>query len=259
MSQCVICQHDTDHMACIKCQRRISERLAAIVEYTALAEGELIPGQGGDGRSTERGLGIRLDALDLVVGNDVLPILESWERMFREEWGYAAWGPTTLERGQGQADQAKAYLVGTVRFLRTHLDKISDHPAVDDFNAEVSTCWHQARNAANRQPRQAWRVTCPSDSNDSDGECGTWLRVTGQDFGGHITCRTCNTSWPTERLLRVVASSSEADLWVDTDVAVRHTGLPESTLRRWGKAGKIKRKGSLYEYKSLNDLVAGIA
>ena len=250
---CVICRTPSDHMACIRCHKRISDRLGDIVQYVALAEGELLPGQGGDGRGTERGLGIRLDALDLVAGFDVLPILESWERMYREEWGYAPWGPTTLQRGQGQANQAQAYLVGTVRFLRSHLDKICEHPAVDDFNAEINTCWHQARNAAGRQPRQAWRVTCPTDT--EDGECGTLLRVTGQDFGGDVICRTCNTSWPTERLLRVVASSTEADLWVDTDVAVRHTGVPESTLRRWGKDGKIKRKGSLYEYKSLNEVM----
>ena len=94
-------------------------------------------------------------------------------------------------------------------------------------------------------------MTCPADT--ADGECGSWLRVTGEDFGGSVTCRSCSTIWDTERLLWVVASSSEADLWVDSGAAVRHTGVPESTLRRWGREGRIKRKGSLYEYKSLSN------
>jgi hypothetical protein len=191
-----------------------------------------------------------------VAGNDVLPILESWERMYREEWGYAPWGPTTLGRGQGQADQATAYLTGTVAFLRGNLEKICGHPAVDDFAAEVTTCWHQARNAARQQPRQAWRVTCPADTDQ--GECGQMLRVTGQDFGQNITCRACGTSWPTERLLWVVASSKEADMWVDADAAARHTGVPETTLRRWGKQGRIKRKGRMYEYKSLTNVLRAV-
>jgi hypothetical protein len=250
---CVICDRPSEHVACIWCQRRTSERLGDIVTFVALAEDELLPGRGGDGRSTERGLGVRLDALDLVAGNDVLPILESWERLFREEWGFAAWGQTTLERGRGQVQQVPAYLTGTVSFLRSHLDRIFDHPAVDEFAVEVGTCWHQARKAASQEPRQAWRVTCPTDV--EDGECGTWLRVTGEDFGGSITCRTCRTNWETERLLRVVATSRDADLWVDIEAACRHTGVPAPTLRRWAKDGKVRREGGLYEYKSLNNVM----
>jgi hypothetical protein len=256
LNTCIICQVQADTHACPKCQNRINKRLTEIVEFTALAEAELLPGRGGDGRSTERGLGIRLDALDLVAGNDVLPVLESWERMFREEWNYAPWGPTTEARGQGQANQVMAYLIGTVRFLRQNMDKIAQHPAVDDFASEVTSCWHQARNAANRQPRQAWQVTCPTDTDD--GECGTILRVTGKDFGHEVTCRKCRTTWPTERLLWVVASSTEADLWVDTDVAVRHTGVPESTLRRWAKEKRVRKMGGMYEYKSLASVVRAV-
>jgi len=243
---CVICQTSTDRMACMKCQRRISDHLGDIVNYAALAEQELLPGRGGDGRSTERSLGIRLQALDLVAGNDVLPILESWERMYREEWGYAPWGPTTLERGQGKADQATAYLTGTVAFLRANLDRICEHPAVDDFHGEVTQVWRQAREAARQQPRQAWRVTCPADADD--GECGNVLRITGEDFGKDVTCRTCRTTWPTDRLLMVVVASSHATLWVDAAAINTMAGLTDRTLRRWAREGRIKRKGGLYDF-----------
>jgi hypothetical protein len=251
---CVICNHETPRIACARCQNRIARHLTDIVEYTALAAGELLPGQGGDGRSNERSIGIRIEALDLVAGNDVLPILESWERMYREEWGYAPWGPTTLGRGQGQADQATAYLTGTVAFLRGNLEKICGHPAVDDFSAEVTTCWHQARNAARQQPRQAWRVTCPADTDQ--GECGNVLRVTGQDFGGTISCKTCGTHWPTDRLLMVVASSNHAELWLDPEAAAEWVGVNTRTLRKWAKAGKIKRDHGRYEVHSLREALS---
>jgi hypothetical protein len=249
--QCVICQHNTDRYACTKCQRRISDHLGDIVNYAALAEDELLPGRGGDGRSTERSLGIRLQALDLVSGHTVLPILESWERMFREEWGYAPWGPTSLERGKGQQDQPTAYLTGTVAFLRGNLDRICQHAAVDDFSSEITQVWRQAREAARQQPRQAWRVTCPADADD--GECGNVLRITGEDFGREVTCKACRTTWPTDRLLMVVATSTQARLWVDAAAINTMAGLTDRTLRRWAKEGRISRQGGLYDFAQVMD------
>jgi hypothetical protein len=53
----------------------------------------------------------------------------------------------------------------------------------------------------------------------------------------------------------VVATSQEADLWIDVEAAARHTNVPESTLRRYAKEGKITKRGSLYEYKSLTTII----
>lgn len=255
--KCVICQQATDHMACITCQRRIRNNLADIQTYAALAANELIPGRGGDGRSTERGLGIRLDALDLVAGFDVLPVLELWERDWRETYHLAPYGPASAERNAGQASEAT--LTSVLRFLGQWLDRAcTDHPAIDDFHDEVRTCWHQARQAANAQPRQAWRVTCPTDQGDS--ECGNPLRVTGQDFGNTINCRQCQTTWPTERLLMVVASSQRAELWLDPEAASEWVGVNPRTLRKWASQGKIKREHGRYEVHSLrNALQHGVA
>jgi hypothetical protein len=248
MSHCVICQHSTDRYACNKCQRRISDHLSDIVNYAALAENELLPGRGGDGRSTERSLGIRLQALDLVSGHTVLPILESWERMFREEWGYAPWGPTSLERGQGKPDQATAYLTGTVAFLRANLDRICEHAAVDDFHHEVTKCYYEARSAANHQPRQAWRVNCPADIEGA--ECGHSLRITGQDIDNDIRCRACGSDWNLRRLL-LVAIASGVPIWVDLETAADYFAVHPGTLRKWAKAEQIKRSGSQYDFNSI--------
>jgi hypothetical protein len=249
---CVICQHETEHMACIKCQRRMSAHLGEIVTYAALAANELIPGRGGDGRGTERGLGVRLEALDFVAGFDVLPVLESWERMFRDEWGYAPWGPTTAARGRGQRDQASAYLTGTVTFLTQHMDKIADHPAVDDFAAEVGHCWHRARSAARQQPRQAWRIACPADR--QDGECGNPLRITGEDVDHNIHCRACGSVWTLRRLL-LVAIASGVPIWLDIESAAEYFSLHPGTLRKWARAGHIHKKGNQFDFQSIYSYV----
>jgi hypothetical protein len=250
---CHICETPTKTNLCTRCQTRTRNQLNEIIKYTTIATTELQPTQNGDGRTTEQSVGINLDALDLITGNDVLPILESWETMYRHEWGYTPLGPVTLKRATNQTNQPLAQLAGCITFLKHHLDRIATHDTATDFSHEIASCWYQARNAARRQPRHAWRVTCPTDTNT--GECGNTLRITGQDFGQEITCKKCQTLWPTDRLLHVVATSTEAEIWVDTEAAARHTGVPESTLRRWGKTGKIKRKGSLYEYKSLNKII----
>lgn len=252
MKTCKNCKTKSDWALCWRCQNKTQRQLTEIITYTKIAATELQPSQNGDGRTTEQSLGINLDALDLITGLDVLPTLEKWESHYRNQWQLTPIGPVTLQRGQ-QPNPQLAYLTGTVQFLKHHLPRIGEQPTATTFTHEITSCWHQARTAARRQPRHAWRVTCPTDTNQ--GECGNILRVTGQDFDNEITCRKCQTTWPTERLLHVVATSQEAEIWVDTEAAARHTGVPESTLRRWGKQGRIKRRGSLYEYKSLTNVI----
>jgi hypothetical protein len=245
---CVICGKHTERMACIRCQNRISNHLSDIVEYVALAQNELQPATGGDGRGSELGLGVRIDALDLVAGNDVLPTLESWERMYREEWGYAKWEDTKRERGRGKANQASAYFTGTVAFLRGNLDRICEHPAVDQFHVQTTACWHRARSAARQQPRQAWRVTCPADVDD--GECGKSLRITGEDVDRDIPCKACGTIWTLRRLL-LVAIASGVPIWLDLDSAADYFTLHPTTLRKWAKAGYVIRRGNQYDFQSI--------
>jgi hypothetical protein len=81
------------------------------------------------------------------------------------------------------------------------------------------------------------------------------LIVSGEDFDGSITCRGCRTTWPTERLLRVVASSKDSELWLDAEAASRWLGVNTRTLRRWAAEGVIRRSGGRYDLHSLKALV----
>jgi hypothetical protein len=99
-SHCTICNKPTEQMACSHCEHRMHTQLSEILQFVALAETNLVPGSGAGGRSTERPLGIRVDALDLVAGFDVLPQLESWERLFREDYQLAKYGEISGKRAQ---------------------------------------------------------------------------------------------------------------------------------------------------------------
>ena len=248
---CTICQRATERMACERCEHHMRGQLFHIVEYQALAGENLLPGQGGDGRSTERSLGINVAALDMVAAFDAIAVLESWERVWREDYGLTPYGPASAER----EPTAEATLVGIVNFLQAWLSKsCTEHPAIDEFAHELRSLHRSCQQAAGQTQRSAWRVTCPTDTDD--GECGRVLRVSGEDFGGYVTCRGCSTTWPVERLLRVVASSRHAELWLDPEAASEWLGVHSATLRRWAKDGRIKREHGRYEVHSLREALA---
>ena len=257
-SQCTICGKATQHMACSQCERRINKNLSEIQEFAIYAQANLIPGQGAGGRSTERPLGIRVDALDFVAGFDVLPQLESWERAFRQDYDLAPYGQASLERNREATEHnlAQVTLTGVIRFLHAWNAKVcADHPAVDEYAREVASLWRQAQAASGQSPRTSWAVTCPADLND--GECGNRLRVNGQDFEGSVRCRKCGTDWEVKRLLLVVASSHTAEIWLDTEAAVQMFSVSPRTLRDWAKRGYVKRKSGKFEVASLSAHLRG--
>jgi len=258
LGQCTICSKATDHMACAACERRINQNLSEIQEFAIYAQANLIPGQGAGGRSTERPLGIRVDALDFCAGFDVLPQLESWERAFRQDYGLAPYGQASLERNRAATEHnmAQVTLTGVIRFLHAWNARVcADHPAVDEYAREVAALWRQAQAASGQSPRTSWAVTCPADVDD--GECANRLRVNGQDFDGSVICRKCGTSWEVKRLLLVVASSQTAEIWLDTEAAVQMFSVSSRTLREWAKRGHIKRQSGKFEVASLTAHLRG--
>ena len=243
---CPICNKPTnqDNTACHKCQTRITHWLQDILQYHALAANELTPTKGGDGRSTEQPLGIRINALDLTCGLDVLPTLESWETMFRNDWHLTPMGPTTLHRAKGQTNQPRAYLTGTIHFLTRHITRIAQHPAIDDFHNETRDLHKQAQTAANQTSRSTWRITCPTDTDT--GRCANNLRISGDELDGTTTCRQCHTTWDVRRLLLVALHDSETAIWLDPEACTRLLGVDDSSLRRWHRQGKVRRTAGRY-------------
>lgn len=247
---CVICGRQGDQLGCGSCVLKVGRQLSEIVEFYALACNELVPGVGGDGRATERGLGVRIDALDFVAGYTVVDVLELWERDIRETYGLAPFGVATEQRDAGRADQPRVTLVEVVRFLRAWLPQLAiDFVPIDDFAREVRQCWVQAQRAAQQQPRSSWRVRCPS--SEEDGECGRWLIVSGADVAETVTCKGCGRIWSVDRLLTIVANDADGQVWLDPEAFAARAGISEGTLRSWARAGKVQRSGGRYDWKSI--------
>lgn len=255
---CELCSRESDARVCVRCMHRMNQHLSDIQSFRFDAGGNLVPSSGTDRRGAERGLGVRLDALDFIAGLDVVPTLEDWERDWRSFFELTPFGPASLERMRQQdidCDIVAVRLAGSVRFLQQYLQQACDkHPAIQDFGQELHGVWRQAQAAADAQPRTSWRVTCPADTDE--GECGRQIRISGEDFDGSVSCRGCGTSWPVERLLRVVASSQTADLWLDPEAASRWFGIPARELRRWAQHGRVRRANGRYEAGSIRETIS---
>jgi len=244
---CQIC-HERPGPTCERCQARVRRDLTEIVKWQARAE--LTPSRGGEGRSTERTIGIRVSALDSAAAHTYVQVLESWEIDWRQFFNLTPYGEASVSRNSSTLPHL--ILPGIVEFLTGWLGKAAEqHPAFDVFSGEVRTLALQAKDAANERRRPSWRVTCPSDT--SDGECGREFLISGDDFGGEVYCRVCGTTWPVERLLHVVASSKLSELWLDPEAAAEYCGVSSRQLRKWGQQGLIKRERGRYEVHSIRE------
>lgn len=248
--RCVVCRRETERMACTGCQERMDGQLADVLEFYALASGELLPGSG-SGRGTERGLGVRLAALDFLAGNDVVAILGQWEKAWRED------RPEITQATS--AGRVTVTLSEVVRFLRTWLpDSCDNDPAIDEFARELRECWGIARSAARMSPGRSNTISCPADDDThSDGICGKRIHFEAEEAKGSVYCPRCHTAWNVLHLMHVAISTPGAEFWADPEAAAAYFSVDTSTLRRWAGADRIRRDHGRYEMHSIHAAVTG--
>lgn len=188
----------------------------------------------------------------------VLEALEMWERAVREDRHYAPYGiASTMRAKPGQrSGDTTATLVGVVDFLAGQIDWITTEPSfgLEEFADHVRRCAATLRRwAADNDAQIGTRIACPSVL--EEGSCGAPLRIsTG---GEPVTCRSCGHAWTVEWLIRV--AGDDADGWADMEAVCRLSGLHERTIRRWAKAGKVRKRGLLYNVRDISDATSEAA
>lgn len=233
---------------CGPCLQRMRRQLKDLPELYVWAGAELLPGSSTGARGSERSIGLRVGALDLRWGGDVLARLTGWARIWREDFALVTW----VEPAPFAKDPTGATLVQLVRFVDSLLGRVSlEHLAVDEFARELADIHGSAVSAARTAPREAWVVSCPADH--GSGSCGKRLRVTGEDFGGEILCRGCGTSWDVMRLLHVSAHDKGSTLWLPAEEVGLLYGVKERTLRDWAARGLVRREHGRYDAASVRE------
>lgn len=195
---------------------------------------------------------IELNPGDTSSAVTILEALEMWERAIREDRHFVPYGIASSMRARpGQRhDDTTATLVGVVDFLAGQVDWIVAEPTfgLEEFSDHVRRCAGALRRwAADNDAQIGTRIACPSVL--EHGPCGAPLRIsTG---GEPVTCRACGHAWTVEWLIRV--AGDEADGWADMEAVCRLSGLHERTIRRWAKAGKVRKRGLLYNVRDICD------
>lgn len=137
VSICIICQDDERTemrgLCCTTCIEAVRYDLRAIDELTRAAGLSLSPTRAPGGASSAKPgsrAPVDLGALDDALGFHALAVLESWERIIREDYGMARYGTVT--------EQEPASVARSVAFLTRWLDKLAaGWPAVDEMAREI--------------------------------------------------------------------------------------------------------------------------
>lgn len=237
-------------MTCRRCYDQLATKLREIPEFYALAAGEMSLGSGGSGGhgGSETSIGLRVAALDLRSGADAIGTLAAWDRDWSEFYDEK---PTDWNRRRRHhSDPVGATLVGLCGALRAGLHRACQtHPGIDVFAQEVTELHAQAKAAARANGARAVQVDCPADH--LDGTCGAPLRIAGLELADAVYCRRCHTRWEVHRLLLVAAADSTATVWLTVDDVALLLGISQATLKRWAKAGRIRREHGLFDVASV--------
>lgn len=226
---------------CRPCASRIATNLDSILECWALTAIPPWPTQGGDGRAKSSPLPGSTEWIDWRSGCWYRPIENPDDP------------PALLSWAQGIADHLniprnkRGDLTGLIGWLRTHLeDAAQGFPDMAGFAREIGNLAKRGRTIAGLINDRGLAVSCPTD------DCSTTIRVNAHDLDDEVTCKHCDRTWSAATLLNL---AKYHDAWVDVETASRETKIPESTLARWAKAGKVERKGGQYRLESIRERI----
>lgn len=252
-SDCTIRAHHLG-MTCGRCRDRMRTQLRDLPELYALAGGELSPGASTGGSGTEASLGLRVAALDLRQGGDVIGVLASWDKAWAD-WYQDAPAIDWSRRSRHRSDPVGRTLIDIVGRIDAQLDRAcAVDPGIDVFAQELNDLHAAARIAARTTGSRSQEVTCPADQ--EDGICGARIRISGLELHDVVYCPACRSRWELQRLLRVTAADREAGVWVPVEDVTLLYGIPKRTLNRWASDGRVARNHGLFELQSVRDAIA---
>ena len=248
--RCPICarrEPTTGRTVCAPCLGRIDDDLARILELTTMAASWLTANrQSGSNGAARPVPGSRppldLGTLDACLGHDVLPLLESWVRLIRED---AALSP------YGAATEGRNVTVGLlVPWLRSWLLWASERVGfpIEDYAREVRDArWALERLDPDRD-KPGPRIPCQGDHPDNDGRrCGYRLAVTMDRPTDDVSCPRCGDTTTAGRILLSALNDPTMTVWAYPADITEALGIPSTTLRQWSTRGHVRRLGSRYD------------
>lgn len=241
--ECVICsKYAKAEPTCHGCQSKMRVALKELPELHRQAGFFLEPGRTGDGSVTaERSIGINVNALDFSMGNDLLSILHSWERIIREDRQLT---PPALVARQATIE---AEVVTTCNFHISHLDWSMSQPWALEFVGEVLGLHAKGRAAAKQFKEQVRRIPCPTD------DCKRVVVIDVDDLTADVSCFGCKQSWTVLRLVALAMSNPDKKFFLDVEAIALWLQMTQREVYRLIKKFNIERRGSMYDLSAIID------
>lgn len=234
---------------CQRCEARIHSQLDDLFELWDAAHGELTPskGSGSGGRSSERTIGLNVNALSFIQGADILGILHEWEKFIRGALKLTP--PALVEKPDNLAQEISA----TIKFMQTHLRFLASTDYIEDFNHELKELHALGMTAAKKFTEKATRIACPADREDGL-PCGWMLKIELKDEYGDdrdplsiIACRGCKSEWTLLRLITVAIGTKGQKVWLDVEAIAKYLGMTEKNVHQFARRHKFKLRGEQYD------------
>jgi len=227
---------------CQRCHNTLHRQLDDLLEFWNLAHQELLPGRSGDGgRSPERTIGLNVNALSFVAGDDILGCLHEWEKLIREDRNLTR--PAFLKRLplDQEIDQA-------IKFAQRHLQWSGEQPWIQDFAQELKELHTKGMIAAKAFTSKSRKIPCPATLPDGD-YCGNWLKAL-DDPMEIFECWKCKSEWTTLRLVAVALSNPGKEVWLDAEAIARYLNMTPKNVAQFAKRNHIQRRGEVYDFKA---------
>lgn len=229
------CRHReaaTGTNACPPCAQRLRDDLDALATaWDATAAGPVTTAAGAGGAIGVPG-GVAW--VDWRHGGEVIGVLSSWARVIHED-------------AQAEGVELPWPLLTVpvlVAWHRAALERWTlAHEALAEVMAEIGALAAVARRMVGEVPT-GQVVACPAPSDGDSGSCGRRLRVHAADPEAEVRCDRCGTTWSTSRLLLLGMGSG--DVWADVEAVASFVGVSEASIRRWARAGRVRRQGARY-------------
>ena len=235
--QCVICsKYAKVDATCHSCNAKMRQALKELPELQRQAGFYLEPGRSGTGSvSAERSIGVNVNALDFHMGNDLLSILHSWERVIREDRQLTP--PALVAKAPSIEDEVQA----TCNFHLAHLDWSMSQPWALEFVGEVLGLHAKGRAAARQFKEQVRRIPCPTD------DCKRVIVIDVDDLTADVSCFGCKQSWTVLRLVALAMSNPNKKFFLDVEAIALWLQMTQREVYRLIKKFNIERRGSMYD------------
>ena len=243
--KCPICpRYSKTEGLCQQCEARIHAQLDDLLEFWDLAHGELTPSKGsGGGRSSERTIGLNVNALSFIQGADILGFAYEWEKFIR---GALSLTPPAMVEKQPTLGLE---IMATIKFMQTHLRFLATTDYIEDFVQELKELHALGMTAAKKFTEKVTRIACPADREDGL-PCGWMLRIEEEKKTDPLmifTCRACKSQWTLLRLMAVAIGTTGQKVWLDVEAIAQHLGMTEKNVHQFARRHKFKMRGEQYD------------